>query len=512
MPGLDSSFDAMIMIGAHSMARTRAGVLYHTMCLECREFRLNGKPAGEFAIFAFVSISSCASGMSLLGSAGLGYKTGWPTIWEQMLVPLACALSIFLFGTKIYRVSQKKNFVTIQDYLSLRYNSTRSIRTLSSIIVIIVSTIYLSGQYTAISITMGWLFKMPHEYALLLGAVVVMLYVILGGLYAVAWTALFQGVIIIAGVLIVAPFIIGNAGGLTHINENLAKIDPNMLALAYPQAHPPVAPYAFATPLYLVSFAILLGLGLASAPHIVSNSLSAKRYKYFKWAPLAAFAVYVVVFFLIKISGYAARSMVYDKTLTLPNVANAADYSFIAAIQAAMPEFIWPVFAIIVLSAVLTTTDSLMLRIGSSFSWDIYKKYLKPDATDKQINNVNRIVIVVAALGTMLAAIKPPELLAWLIWTGIGIMLSTFVAPILFGLYWRRTTKEGAFWGMLSGLVAALVFGYLAKFVTKFPVDFSLFSFLISVAVLIIVSLCTKPTPENILDETETGFFINKNS
>ncbi len=55
MPGLDASFDAMIMIGAHAMARTKGGVLYHTMCLECREFRLNGKPAGEFAIFAFVA-------------------------------------------------------------------------------------------------------------------------------------------------------------------------------------------------------------------------------------------------------------------------------------------------------------------------------------------------------------------------------------------------------------------------------------------------------------------------
>jgi Na+/proline symporter len=87
-------------------------------------------------------------------------------------------------------------------------------------------------------------------------------------------------------------------------------------------------------------------------------------------------------------------------------------------------------------------------------------------------------------------------------------MLSTFVPSILFGLYWKKANKYGAIWSMISGFVFAFIFGWYYKFKKPLPFHPSFYSFLISVFVMIFVSLITRKTPEEILNETKTGFFI----
>jgi len=161
--------------------------------------------------------------------AGLGYVGGWPTIWEQIFVPLTCAVCILIYGTKLHSVSQKRKYMTIQDYFSHRFHSPKMMRTLSTVAVLITSVIYLTGQYRVISLVLARLLGITNVQALLIGAGIVMAYVIMGGLYAVAWTTLIQGLILIFGVLSTAPFVISGAGGLTHINEVLGGIDPNYL-------------------------------------------------------------------------------------------------------------------------------------------------------------------------------------------------------------------------------------------------------------------------------------------
>ncbi len=159
-----------------------------------------------------------------------------------------------------------------------------------------------------------------------------------------------------------------------------------------------------------------------------------------------------------------------------------------------------------------------MLTIGAMFSWDIYKKVLKPDADDKTVLLLSKIVVVLSALGTMILAINPPEMLAILIWMGIGVMLSTFAIPLLAGLYWRGATREGALTAMTLGLISSLAFGMLnyAKVTIlgidfgKIPLHFSAYSFIIAILAMVIVSLLTKKTSEKVLDDTQTGWYISK--
>jgi sodium/proline symporter len=113
----------------------------------------------------------------------------------------------------------------------------------------------------------------------------------------------------------------------------------------------------------------------------------------------------------------------------------------------------------------MSTTDRLMLTIGSYVSWDVYKQFINKDASEKSITLLSRVAILVSTAITLcLAWSNPPELLAWLIWMAIGVMLACFVAPLFAGLYWRRATREGALASMILGLVGVCIFSYYAKY------------------------------------------------
>lgn len=460
----------------------------------------------DFWVFTLFMIGSVCSGMSLLGVSGLGFKFAWPTIWEQLAVPLSIAFCIIFFGVKMHTIARSCGYMTVQDYFAHRFESDTSLRSMSALAGIVVSMIYLAGQYTAISIVLMWLFGLPHWLALLIGAAIVTAYTVIGGLYAVAWTTLIQGLILIVGVLIMAPIVIMAAGGFTHVNEVLAEVNPVNVD---PWA---TGAGAVFTPEYIVSFVLLLTLGLACAPHVINNLLCVKDVKVFKWAPLVGFGVYAVVMFLLKFAGFAGIVLVKDGIVELPKVPNASDFIFVYGIQAALPSmFLWGIFAVIVLAAVMSTTDRLMLTIGTYFSWDIYKKILRPDAPDKQVLLVSQVSVFVAAAVTLLLALNPPDMLVWLIWAGLGIMYATFAVPLLAGLYWRRATRQGALASMALGLIASLGFGAISYFkLGKLSMHFSFYAFVIAVIAMIVVSYLTKPTSEKVLDETMTGWYIQK--
>jgi SSS family solute:Na+ symporter len=499
-----------IIVSIYFLAMLAIGIWASKKIKNTEDYLVAGRSLG-FWMFVLLMIGTVCSGMSLLGVSGLGYKLGWPTMWEQIFVPLSIAFCIIFFGVKLHNVAKTSGYITVQDYLAHRYESPTALRSLAAVSGIIVSMIYLVGQYTAIAIVLMWLFQIPLWLALFIAMVVTMVYTAIGGLYAVAWTTLIQSIILIGGVLIMTPIIIFHAGGFTHVNEYIASVNPNLVMPWMPSG-------AFAIP-YIFSFAILLMVGLACAPHVINNVLAIKDVKYFKWAPLVAFLIYLVAMVLLKFTGFAGITLVKEGIITLPNVPNAGDFVILHGLQSAMPVLAFSaIFAVIVLAAVMSSTDRLMLTIGAMFSWDIYKRVLKPDADDKTVLRLSQVVVVISAIISMLLAISPPEMLASLIWMGIGVMLATFAVPLLAGLYWRGATRQGAIAAMSLGLISSLVIGFLNYFkivamgveFAKIPMHFSFYAFVIAILAMIIVSLLTKKTAEKVLNETQTGFYFSK--
>jgi SSS family solute:Na+ symporter len=135
------------------------------------------------------------------------------------------------------------------------------------------------------------------------------------------------------------------------------------------------------------------------------------------------------------------------------------DHALLVGVKYALPQISWAVFAVVILSAVMSTTDRLLLVIGSCCGWDFYKQIFRKDASDRKVTVVSRIAVIIFGVISFLLAIKPPALLAWLIWMGIGIMLTTFVVPILSGLYWKRANRYGAIWSMVADILRSIIFG-----------------------------------------------------
>ena len=460
-----------------------------------------------FWVFTILMVASMSSGMALLGAAGLSYVTGWTSICDQIFVPCSLVVAIGVFGPKLHRVARRHGHLTLQDYFAHRYESPRLVRGISGLAVVIISLIYLVGQYTAIGITMQRILGVSYPAGLLIGAVLVTIYVFVGGLYAVSWTTLIQGSILVIGVLTMGPLIVSRAGGLTEINRVLASIDPLMLHAASPQQHPPVSPDMFFTPLFIASFGVMVCLGLSCAPHIINNVLAARRNSYFQWAPLAAFVIFSAFHHVVKWVGLAARSLAQEGKLSLPEgVANPTDFTFIVATESLVGPTMKAFFAVLVLAAVMSTTDRLLLTIGGSCGWDLYRNLWKSDASNKRIMWISRISVVAAAIVSLVLALYPAELLAWLIWMGIGVMLAVFAAPLLGGLFWRRANGAGAVAAMLIGLLSAVVFGYVDQFVGKLPVHFSLGPFILALLALIIFAYAGKQPSREVLEKTETGW------
>jgi SSS family solute:Na+ symporter len=318
---------------------------------------------------------------------------------------------------------------------------------------------------------------------------------------------LLQGGILVIGVLAVGPLIVSRAGGLTEINRILATVDPLMLRAASPQQHPPVSPDMFFTPVFIASFGIMVCLGLSCAPHVINNVLAARSNAYFRWAPLAAFVILSAFHHVVKWVGLAARSLAHEGKLALPEgVANPTDFTFIVATESLVGPTLQAFFAVLVLAAVMSTTDRLLLTIGGSCAWDLYRNLWKPDAPNHRIMWVSRFSVVAAAVISLILALYPAELLAWLIWMGIGIMLAVFAAPLLGGLFWKRANGPGALAAMLIGLFSAIVFGYVDQFVAKLPVHFSLVPFVLALMALWAFGLWGKRPRSSTLDQTDTGW------
>ncbi|MDO5844295.1 MAG: sodium:solute symporter family protein [Methanocorpusculum sp.] len=501
--GNESTIVTLILIAVYFVVLLGIGVWASKKIRSSEDYMLAGRSLG-FWLFTLLIVCSICSGMTLVGTSGFGYASGWPGIWEQIFVPLAASFCIIFFGSKLNRIGKKIGCMTIEDYFATRYEDNKGLRALSAFASIAVSLVYLVGQYTAISIVLIWAFGLEHWQALLIAGVIITAYTVIGGLYAVSWTGLVQGLILIFGIILVAPFILTFAGGVEHINTVLAGIDPN---LVLPWFSSNYAAYAYCTPEYLLSFGVLLIVGLACAPHVLSNVFAAKKASYFKWAPLVAFGIYLVVMILVKLCGMAVRAMSEDGLI---DATTAPDFALLEGIKAASPSiFITALFAVIVLSAVMSTTDRLMLTVGTEFSWNIFKTMLKPKANERQVIRVSQICVLLAAVISLVLAINPPEMLAFLIWMGIALMLCAFAVPLIAGLYWRRATAKGAIASMIVGLATALGLGlYVNVFGGALPMHFSIYALAASIAAMIIVSLLTKKNSDSALDNTYTGLYV----
>ena len=444
----------------------------------------------------FLLTGATLSGMTVLGVAEVGYRSGWPTIWESLSVPLGLVVCLLVLGRRLRRADGGAGDLTVQDYLARRYDSPRTLRGIAAIVGIIVCFFYLIAQYHVCMVVLGRILGIPPRAALATTALIAMSYVTMGGLSAIRRTSAVQAVILLVGAVVIAAFVLKAAGGLGQVNDVLrgevarGGLEPGFVGLSYPQTHPPDPGYAVFTPLYLVSFCVMLVFGIATAPHVISSVYATAGNRRFLPAAIGAFAASAVVLVGFKLVGLAAKSMEIAGTL---RVGSPREVLIDASLHS-LPGWLTALPALIALAAVMSTSDRLLLTLGSYFSLDVYKTWLRPAARDRELTLVIRVAVVAAACGSVLLAAWHAQALSWLVWQALGMALAGLAAPLLGGLYWRRATRAGAVAATVVGFGAAVALVVAERCGAVFPVRCSFLAFALSCLTLVVVSLFTRCT------------------
>ncbi len=469
---------------------------------DTKDYYVGGKKLG-FWVVAFSARATGESAWLLLGLTGLGAMVGVSAFWVVLGEVLGVAFSWFLMAKKFKILSDKYNSITIPDYLVSRFKSTTyTLRIVAATALSLFVVIYVSAQIdatgSAFESFLGW----NYFTGAIVGFFIVLAYIFSGGFVAVAWSDLFQGLIMLLGLVflpIVAYFSISSD---VSISTELTKLDPFFLNIWGPGGFNTVNLFT------ILGFAFI-GLGFMGSPQLFVRFMSIKdtsEIKKGRWVAITFTILTDSCAVLIGIFGrYLLTSIDADPEGIL---GNGAQNVLPMLVERIMPLTLIGIYIAAVLSAIMSTIDSLLVVASSAISRDFYQQIFKPNKSEKELAKISRIITVGLALFAliiaMVVAITTPErTIFWFVifgWSGIA---ATFCPTIILSIFWNRFSEKGAIASMITGFLCVPLFKFGATSLDTIGIYFEKLgelgpSFLLSIIIGILVSIVTSgQKPEN---------------
>ena len=438
--------------------------------------------AGKKLKYWIVSFSTNATGESswlLLGLTGMGYAIGVHAFWVVLGEILGVAVC-WIFLARPFKVfTDKYNSITVPDYLEDRFDDKKHIlRILSAIILTTMVTSYLAAQFTASGKAFKAFLNIDFLTGTTIGLILILFYTVFGGLKAVARADFFHGILMLSGLILLPIVAVWHVGGIGNMLMSLDIIDPNMLNI--------MGSYGFSTA-GVISVVGFLGIGLAfmCSPQISVRFIAAKDQSELirgKWIAIGFILFADLGAVLAGMAGRVLYPNLVDQETILPVLSSEL-----------LPAFITGVFITIVLAAIISTVDSLLILLSSSVIRDVYQKVFKPDTHQDKIVLYGKIMTVVIGLVAFTFSLTENRLIFWFVlfsWAGIG---SAFCPLIIVSLFWKKVTLNGAIAGMCSGFIGSV--GWVLLFKESTGLYEMVPGFIISFIVIYVVSLMTQPPP-----------------
>ncbi len=488
----------LIGIGIWSMKKTSS----------TEDYFLGGRGLGGW-VAALSAQASDMSGWLLMGLPGSIYALGTGQAWIAIGLFIGTVCNWLFISKRLRRYTIiAGNSMTLPEFFENRYHDRKKvILTISSIVIVIFFLVYTASALASGGKLFNAVFGIDYHIALAIGAVVILIYTFLGGFLAVCTTDFIQGMLMLAGLMVVPilaySFIDGSfkeqivASGITGYTSDGYYNDYMSLFSNGGK------PYRFIDILSQLAW----GLGYCGMPHILVRFMAVKNEKELKKSS----AVAIIWCFLSLVS--ACIIGVLGRAYFGSNVLEDSENVFIQMINSvfnnnlALP-FIGGIFICGILAAIMSTADSQLLVCASSVSKDIYKNIVKPDADDKKVLQVSRITVIAVAMLAFIIAWDPESSIMGLVsdaWAGLG---SAFGPVVVASLFWKRTNLYGAVAGIVSGGLTVIIWDYipLAGGQTIYAAT-GIYSLLVGFAIsflfIIVFSLCTKAPGREILDEFE---------
>ena len=513
-----TAVQTLIGMAAYLIAMLTIGLWYARKSNSSPEEYFLGKRSLGPWVAALSAEASDMSGWLLMGLPGVAYFTGLgEAFWTAVGLFIGTWVNWAVVARRLRAYTQTaSNAITLPDFFSKRFHdSKRALMTIAALITTVFFSIYVGAQFVTFGKLFGYIFGAEDYYTVMviLGALLVLAYTLLGGFRAVCGTDLIQGILMFCSIMLVLIFGCFRAGGLAGIAANLRNfprfmdifgaaapvmhVDPasgatvQRIVNGVPQFGPGTA-YSFLNILSCLAW----GLGYFGMPQVLVrfmaiHSIAAIR----KSRTIAVVWCGVSLFAAVSI-GLAGRAY-------FPSLLTSADSAETIFLHLSR-DFFPPLFAGLVLSGILaasmSSSDSYMLIVSSSLANDLVKGLIKKDAGEGLVMWVARVSLLLVTVFGTAVALGDNETIFRIVsyaWAGFG---AAFGPLILFSLFWKRTTLAGAAAGMLSGGVLVVLWKeFISKLGGPFAVYELLPAFAASCLVIWLVSLAgPKPDPETL--------------
>ena len=416
-------------------------------------FFLRSKDAGEKDYFlggrnmgAWVSaLSAGASDMSawvLMGLPASIYAFGIGQTWIAIGLGIGYALSWIFEAPRLRRFSIAANdSITIPQYLTNRFlSSSKVLQVLCAGIFLVAYTIYAASSIKACGTLFNTVMNIDAAVAMYLAAFIIIGYTFLGGFSAVCWTDFFQGLIMLAALLlapIFALFLVGEGQGAAN-----ATLPEGFFNL-------------FTSPLEIIS-GLGWGLGYFGMPHIIIRFMSIKSEKELRKSSVIGISWTTIILTMSAVMAVAGR-------LYLGEIADSSTV-FITMVRKIFPALASGLLLSAILSAAMSTADSQLLAASSAFASDVYKPLIRKNASDKEMLWASRLVVVAIAIVALMIASNPNSgTIMGLVENAWGVFGAAFGPVILLSLFWKKLTFGGAVAGIAAGAVVDVLWLVLAS-------------------------------------------------
>jgi len=424
------------------------------------DYYVGGKKLGYW-IAALSARSTGESGWLLIGVTGMGAMMGVSALWIVVGEVIGVWLSWQYMAKKFKRTTDEYGSITIPDFLVSHFKSTtHTIRIVAATALSLFVVIYVSAQIDITGKTFESFLGLDYYTGIAIGFGIVVMYIFSGGFLAVAWSDFFQGSLMFVGLLLLPVVAYFSLSGDVSIIEGLRSIDPWLLDIWGPGG------------LTLMNFVAVLGLlsigiGFMGSPQVYVRFIAIKNEAEIekgKWVALfytlltdtSAVAIGILGRYMLTEAGENPEMI----------LGNAAENVLALVLGQVMPTLIIGIYIAAVLSAVMSTVDSLLVVASSAVTRDFYQQILHPGIDEKKLMGLSKkvtLILAILALGVALAVsvLSPTRTVFWFVifgWSGIA---ATFCPVIILSIFWKDYTEKGAIATMVTGFLCIPFFKFV---------------------------------------------------
>ena len=411
-------------------------------------FVLGGSTVGPW-LSAFSYGTAYFSAVVFVGYAGqFGYRFGLASTWIGIgNAVIGSWLAWVVLGRRTKLMTRHLQAKTMPEFFEKRYNC-KALKTVASIIIFIFLVPYTASVYNGLSRLFAMAFDVPFEICVIVMALLAAMYVVVGGYMATAMNDFIQGIIMLVGIVVVIIAVVNGQGGFVEAFRKLSEIPSQEIGTigqegTYTSLFGP-------HPLDLLGVVLLTSLGTWGLPQMVQKFYSIKDEKAIKIATIVSTGFAIVVAGGTYFMGGFGR--LFDNPSLYSEEGSVIYDKIVPHMMSTLPDILLGVVIILVLSASLSTLSSLVLTSSSTVTLDLIRGNLIKKDDEKKILLLLKIFIVVFIIISVVLSLNGSQFIAQLMGISWGALAGAFLAPFLYGLYWKKTTTAAVWVSFASGL------------------------------------------------------------